>query len=120
MLSAKAQTQAACSGGQHTSHEVAIFPNPMATVYVTILQPVYHNILLCTNLDIHVLLLQSVHESFLRTVPSYSDQANIWLGLLNYFGWTKVILLTSNDQDSRMIATRFTGLAERNDIKVIV
>ena len=76
--------------------------------------------LLCTNLDIHVLLLQSIHESFLRTVPSYSDQANVWLGLLNYFGWTKVILLTSNDQDSRMIATRFTGLAERNDIKVIV
>lgn len=61
---------------------------------------------------------KSIHESFLRTVPSYSDQANVWLGLLNYFGWTKVILLTSNDQDSRMIATRFTGLAERNDIKI--
>lgn len=66
------------------------------------------------------LLFQSIHESFLRTVPSYADQANVWLGLLNYFGWDKVILLTSNDQDSRMIATRFTGLAERSGIKVIV
>jgi len=76
--------------------------------------------LLFTNEDIHVLLLQSIHESFLRTVPSYSDQANVWLGLLKYFGWSKVILLTSNDQDSRMIATRFTALADRHDIKVIV
>ena len=75
--------------------------------------------LLFTNEDIHVLLFQSIHESFLRTVPSYSDQANVWLGLLNYFGWFKVILVTSNDQDSRMIATRFTGLAERSGIKVI-
>ncbi|KAL9984223.1 hypothetical protein ACROYT_G006496 [Oculina patagonica] len=61
---------------------------------------------------------KSIHESFLRTVPSYSDQANVWLGLLNYYQWNKVIMLTSNDQDSRMIATRFTGLAERNDIKI--
>ena len=62
---------------------------------------------------------QSIHESFLRTVPSYSDQANVWLGLLNHYGWKKVILLTSNDQDSRMIATRFTGLvAAENKIKV--
>lgn len=65
-----------------------------------------------------VLSFQSIHESFLRTVPPYSDQANVWLGLLKYFNWNKVILLTSNDQDSRMIATKFTGLAEKNNIKV--
>lgn len=61
---------------------------------------------------------QSLHDTFLRTVPSYSDQAYVWLGLLRHFRWNKVILLTSNDQDSRMIATKFTGLAERNKIKV--
>lgn len=55
--------------------------------------------------------LQSIHESFLRTVPSYSDQANVWMGLLKHYEWKSVVLLTSNDQDSRMIATRFTGLA---------
>ena len=63
-------------------------------------------------------LFQSIHESFLRTVPPYSDQAYVWLGLLKKFAWSKVILLTSNDQDSRMIATKFTGLAEKNNIKV--
>lgn len=61
---------------------------------------------------------KSIHESFLRTVPPYSDQANVWLGLLKTFTWDKVILLTSNDQDSRMIATKFTGLAEKNNIKI--
>lgn len=61
---------------------------------------------------------KSLHDTFLRTVPSYSDQAYVWLGLLRHFRWNKVILLTSNDQDSRMIATKFTGLAERNKIKI--
>lgn len=61
---------------------------------------------------------KSIHESFLRTVPPYSDQAYVWLGLLKKFAWSKVILLTSNDQDSRMIATKFTGLAEKNNIKI--
>lgn len=67
-----------------------------------------------------VLLFQSIHESFLRTVAPYSDQANVWVGLLKSFDWNTVILLTSNDQDSRMISSRFTGLAEKNSLKVIM
>lgn len=121
MSPARTQTQAAQSRGKRTSHEATMSPKPLATVYVTISQPVYHNILFCLLIKKFMsCLLQSIHESFLRTVPSYTDQANVWLGLLNYFEWSKVILLTSNDQDSRMIATRFTGLAERNGIEVIV
>lgn len=54
----------------------------------------------------------------MRTVPSYSDQANVWMGLLKHYEWKSVVLLTSNDQDSRMIATRFTGLAAEYNIKV--
>ena len=69
---------------------------------------------------VYVLLFQTIHESFLRTVAPYSDQANVWVGLLKYFRWNTVILLTSNDQDSRMIASKFTGLAEKNSIKVIM
>lgn len=61
---------------------------------------------------------KSIHQTFLRTVPSYSDQAYVWLGLLKRFRWNKVILLTSNDQDSRMITTKFTGLAEAKNIKI--
>lgn len=61
---------------------------------------------------------KSIHESFLRTVPSYSDQANVWMGLLKHYEWKSVVLLTSNDQDSRMIATRFTGLAAEYNIKI--
>ena len=67
-----------------------------------------------TNLD----LFQMIHQSFLRTVPPYSDQANVWLGLLNYFRWNKVILVTSNDQDSRVITTKFTALAVKHNINV--
>ncbi|EDO35545.1 predicted protein [Nematostella vectensis] len=61
---------------------------------------------------------KTIHESFLRTIPPYSDQADVWLRLLKYFEWNKVILLTSNDQDSRAIITRFSTLAEKSDIKI--
>ena len=77
--------------------------------FILIIYPQYNSIFF---------FLQSIHESFLRTVPSYSDQANVWMGLLKHYEWKSVVLLTSNDQDSRMIATRFTGLAAEYNIKV--
>ncbi|XP_031557000.1 glutamate receptor ionotropic, NMDA 1-like [Actinia tenebrosa] len=61
---------------------------------------------------------KTIHESFLRTVPPYSEQADVWVGILSHFKWNKVILLTSNDQDSRAIVTRFTMIAEKNNIKI--
>lgn len=33
---------------------------------------------------------KNIHVSFLRTVPPYYHQADVWLEMLNHFGYTKV------------------------------
>lgn len=35
---------------------------------------------------------KNIHVSFLRTVPPYYHQADVWLEMLDHFGWTKVNL----------------------------
>lgn len=32
---------------------------------------------------------KNIHVSFLRTVPPYYHQADVWLEMLNHFGYTK-------------------------------
>lgn len=36
---------------------------------------------------------KNIHVSFLRTVPPYYHQADVWLEMLSHFGYTKVSLL---------------------------
>lgn len=38
---------------------------------------------------------KNIHVSFLRTVPPYYHQADVWLEMLDHFGWNKVSLTTS-------------------------
>lgn len=33
---------------------------------------------------------KNIHVSFLRTVPPYYHQADVWLEMLSHFGYTKV------------------------------
>lgn len=33
---------------------------------------------------------KNIHVSFLRTVPPYYHQADVWLEMLDHFGWNKV------------------------------
>lgn len=35
---------------------------------------------------------KNIHVSFLRTVPPYNHQADVWLEMLSHFGYTKVSL----------------------------
>ncbi|XP_070556679.1 glutamate receptor ionotropic, NMDA 1-like isoform X2 [Ptychodera flava] len=50
--------------------------------------------------------------SFLRTVPPYSHQAIVWADLLKHYGWTRVVMITSNDQDGRAVLNTFQNFAE--------
>lgn len=49
--------------------------------------------------------------SFLRTVPPYSHQADVWLALLKYLKYRQVILIHSSDSDGRALHSRFQNLA---------
>ncbi|XP_077987333.1 glutamate receptor ionotropic, NMDA 1-like [Glandiceps talaboti] len=53
--------------------------------------------------------------SFLRTVPPYTHQALVWADLLRDFGWTRVVLITSDDQDGRAIYNIFHDLEDTLD-----
>ncbi|KAL9872985.1 glutamate ionotropic receptor NMDA type subunit 1 isoform 1-T4 [Glossina fuscipes fuscipes] len=63
---------------------------------------------------------KNIHVSFLRTVPPYYHQADVWLEMLNHFGYTKVIIIHSSDTDGRAILGRFQTTSQNyyDDIDV--
>ena len=65
-----------------------------------------------------LLHFQNLHMSFMRVVPPYKDQAKVWVELLKYFQFKKVVLLGSSDQEGRAILGRFRNFAEDADIEV--
>lgn len=57
---------------------------------------------------------KNIHVSFLRTVPPYYHQADVWLEMLSHFGYTKVSALTCiggrNDAPAVFWVVDFFGL----------
>ncbi|KAI8791867.1 glutamate [NMDA] receptor subunit 1-like isoform X1 [Biomphalaria glabrata] len=60
----------------------------------------------------------NVHTMFLRTVPPYSHQADVWVQLLVNLSWYKVIFVYSADEEGRAILSRFQTLAEEVNIRI--
>ncbi|CAO1443281.1 unnamed protein product [Diamesa serratosioi] len=57
---------------------------------------------------------KNIHVSFLRTVPPYYHQADVWLDMLSHFGYTKVIIIHSSDTDGRATLGRFQTTSQTN------
>lgn len=58
---------------------------------------------------------KNIHVSFLRTVPPYYHQADVWLEILNHFGYTKVsslFILNSFSHIIDKIRLRFVSLCQ--------
>merc|ERR1711899_286294 len=57
---------------------------------------------------------KNIHVSFLRTVPPYSHQANVWVEMLKQFKYRQLVFIHSSDTDGRALLGRFqtktTGL----------
>ncbi|XP_043246507.1 glutamate [NMDA] receptor subunit 1-like isoform X1 [Amphibalanus amphitrite] len=58
---------------------------------------------------------KNIHGSFLRTVPPYSHQADVWVDLLKMLGYTQVIFMHSSDADGRSVSSRFLAQAQTMD-----
>ena len=60
--------------------------------------------------------------SFLRTVPPYSHQADVWVELLKHFNYMKVIFIHSSDTDGRALLGRFqtTSQSMQDDVEIKV
>ncbi|XKL62120.1 hypothetical protein PGB90_001953 [Kerria lacca] len=63
---------------------------------------------------------KNIHVSFLRTVPPYSHQADVWVELLKQFNYRKVIFIHSSDTDGRALVGRFqtTSQNQQDDVEI--
>ncbi|KAG8230219.1 hypothetical protein J437_LFUL010847 [Ladona fulva] len=50
---------------------------------------------------------KNIHVSFLRTVPPFSHQADVWVQLLRHLGYTRVLFVHGSDTDGRALLGRF-------------
>lgn len=60
----------------------------------------------------------NVHKMFLRTVPPYSDQAEVWVAILEHLAWKSVIFVYSADEEGRKILSQFQTIAEQKEILI--
>ncbi|GLG98564.1 Glutamate [NMDA] receptor subunit 1 [Gryllus bimaculatus] len=65
---------------------------------------------------------KNIHVSFLRTVPPYSHQADVWVELLKHLKYRKVIFIHSSDTDGRALLGRFqtTSQSLEDDVEIKV
>lgn len=61
---------------------------------------------------------QSIHLSFLRTVPPYSHQSSVWFEMMRVYNWNHIILLVSDDHEGRAAQKRLETLLEERESKV--
>ncbi|NXP86899.1 NMDZ1 protein, partial [Passerina amoena] len=60
---------------------------------------------------------KSIHLSFLRTVPPYSHQANVWFEMMRVFNWNHIILIVSDDHEGRAAQKKLETLLEEKESK---
>ncbi|XP_072344229.1 glutamate receptor ionotropic, NMDA 1 isoform X5 [Scyliorhinus torazame] len=60
---------------------------------------------------------KSIHLSFLRTVPPYSHQAQVWFEMMRRFRWGHIILVVSNDHEGRAAQKKLETLLEEKESK---
>ncbi|XP_069465963.1 glutamate receptor ionotropic, NMDA 1 isoform X8 [Ambystoma mexicanum] len=60
---------------------------------------------------------KSIHLSFLRTVPPYSHQANVWFEMMRLFNWNHIILIVSEDHEGRAAQKKLETLLEERESK---
>ncbi|XP_011053979.1 PREDICTED: glutamate [NMDA] receptor subunit 1 [Acromyrmex echinatior] len=65
---------------------------------------------------------KNIHVSFLRTVPPYSHQADVWVELLKHFNYMKIIFIHSSDTDGRALLGRFQTTSQNleDDVEIKV
>nr|XP_020664807.1 glutamate receptor ionotropic, NMDA 1 [Pogona vitticeps] len=60
---------------------------------------------------------KSIHLSFLRTVPPYSHQSNVWFEMMRFYKWNHIILIVSDDHEGRAAQKKLETLLEEKESK---
>jgi hypothetical protein len=59
-----------------------------------------------------------LYEFLIRLVPSYLYEADAWFSIIRKLKYTKVVLIYSQEEESRMVASRFQMLTDDSEIQV--
>lgn len=59
-----------------------------------------------------------MHSVYLRTVPPYSHQVDVWIEMLNTLNYSHVVFIHGADYGGRTTFIRFQGLAEKSGIQI--
>lgn len=59
-----------------------------------------------------------IHSTYLRTVPPYSHQVNVWIEILKELNYYHVVFIHGATYDGRTTFTRFQNLAESANIHI--
>ena len=65
-----------------------------------------------------VLSDKSIYPTFVRTIASHSNQADVWIEILNHFNFNCVVVIHSNDINGRSVQNRFEMLADVSNLKI--
>ena len=81
------------------------------------------NFMCCYKIIISFSFFQNIHVSFLRTLPPYSHQADVWVEMLKKLKYRQLVFIHSSDTDGRALLGRFqtktTGLqSDDQEVKV--
>lgn len=60
-----------------------------------------------SDFKIYLFDFQNIHVSFLRTLPPYSHQADVWVEMLKQFKYRQLVFIHSSDTDGRALLGRF-------------
>ncbi|CAF4501442.1 unnamed protein product [Rotaria sp. Silwood1] len=61
---------------------------------------------------------KAFYNFIVRLVPPYLYEADAWFSIIRKLKYTKVVLIYSQDEEGRMVASRFQMLAEDSDIHI--
>ncbi len=59
-----------------------------------------------------------MYEFLIRLVPPYLYEADAWFSIIRKLKYTKVVLIYSQEEESRMVASRFQMLTDDSEIQV--
>ncbi|CAF3877872.1 unnamed protein product [Rotaria sp. Silwood2] len=66
----------------------------------------------------NILSDKALHDFIIRLVPPYFYEADAWFSIIKKLKYTKVVLIYSQEEESRMVASRFQMLTYDSDVQI--
>ncbi|CAF5170069.1 unnamed protein product, partial [Rotaria sp. Silwood1] len=77
----------------------------------------YHIPVIAITSRENILADKALHDFIVRLVPPYLYEADAWFSIIRKLKYTKVVLIYSQEEESRMVALRFQMLTYDSDIQ---